>query len=130
MPRWNYIETEVFVRSCDDYKISEDIKGFIKEWAKSVCRQITPSNKRPFISPNNVFEIWDARIPNPDANKGKSGGYRLIYYIHLSDRNLFVDLMIGRNDLDWKGSRGKKQKIWDNHLADLKKELCKKYDFS
>ncbi|AKM83993.1 TPA: hypothetical protein DCZ46_01530 [Candidatus Campbellbacteria bacterium] len=128
MTEWNYIETEYFVRSCEEYGISQDIKDFIEEWAKSVRRQITPSNKRPFISPNNIFEIWDARIPNPDANKGKSGGYRLVYYIHLSERNLFVDLMVDRKDLDYKGSNGKKQKKWDGHLADLKKELLQKYD--
>jgi len=110
MTEWNYIETEYFVRSCEEYGISQDIKDFIEEWAKSVRRQITPSNKRPFISPNNIFEIWDARIPNPDANKGKSGGYRLVYYIHLSERNLFVDLMVDRRDLDYKGSNGKKTK--------------------
>jgi len=108
MEEWNYIETEIFVRSCEKNNVSQKVKDSIKEWAKGVRRQPTPSNKKPFASPRNIFEIWDARIPNPDANKGKSGGYRLLYYIHISERNLFVDMIDNRKNLDFKGSSGKK----------------------
>lgn len=128
MEEWNYIETEVFVRSCEENDVSQCVKDSIKEWAKSVRRQITPSNKRPFISPCNIFEIWDARIPNPDANKGKSGGYRLLYYIHICERKIFVDMIENRKNLDYKGSSGKNQKKWDKYFIGLKKELLEKYE--
>ena len=113
MEEWHYIETESFVRSCEGNNVSQEVKDSIKEWAKSVRRQITPRNKRPFISPNNIFEIWIAGIGNPDANKGKSGGYRFIYYIHINDRKLFVELIEERKNLNYKGSNGKNQKKWD-----------------
>ncbi len=128
MEEWNYIETEDFVRHCENNGISQDVKDFIKEWAKSVRRQITPRNARPFISPNNVFEIWIAGIGNPDANKGKSGGYRFIYYINISERQLFVDRIEERKNLNFKGSKGKNQKKWDKHLKELKKKLLEKYE--
>lgn len=125
---WDVIETENFVRSCEDNNISQTVKDSLKEWAKSVRRQITPRNKRPFISPNNIFEIWMAGIGNPDANKGKSGGYRFIYYIVIPERKLFIDIIDERNHLKYKGSSGKNQKKWDNHFIELKKELIKKYE--
>lgn len=125
---WDVIETENFVRSCEHNNISQTVKDSLKEWARSVRRQITPRNKRPFISPNNIFEIWMAGIGNPDANKGKSGGYRFIYYILISDKKLFVDLIEERNNLKYKGSNGKRQNKWDQHFVELKKELMKKYE--
>ncbi len=29
--------------------------------------------------------VYKVRLPNPDANRGKSGGYRVIYYIKTTD---------------------------------------------
>lgn len=31
------------------------------------------------------YDVWKARAGNSDAGRGKSGGYRLIYYIKLID---------------------------------------------
>jgi mRNA-degrading endonuclease RelE of RelBE toxin-antitoxin system len=128
MTEWSYIETEYFIRSCEKNNVSQFVKDSIREWSKSVRLQPTPSNKRLFISFNNIFQIWDARIPNPDANKGKSGGYRLIYYVNNLDKNLFVDLMENRDNLDYKGSKGKRQKYWDEHFVGLRRELSKRYE--
>jgi len=128
MEEWNCIETESFIRSCEENDISQKIKDSIKYWAKSVRRQITPRNKRLFISPNNIFEIWIAGIGNPDANKGKSGGYRFVYYVHISERKLFIDTIEKRENLNYKGSRGKNQKRWNEHFTRLKKELLEKYE--
>ena len=125
MEEWNYIETEDFVRSCEKNNISSRVKDSIKEWAKSVRRQITPRNAKPFTSPHNIFEIWIARIGNPEANQGKSGGYRLLYYIYISERKVFVDRIEERKNLNYKGSKGKNQKKWDEHFKELKKELSK-----
>src|SRR3989344_5229943 len=125
---WDVIETENFVRSCENNNISQDVVNPLRVWAKSVRRQITPRNSRPFISPNNIFEIWIAGIGNPDANKGKSGGYRFIYYTLISEGKLFIDIIEDRKNLKFKGSGGKNQKKWDEHFLELKKELLKKYE--
>lgn len=125
---WDVIETENFVRSCERNDISQEVIDSLRMWARSVRRQITPRNCRPFISSKNVFEIWVAGIGNPDANKGKSGGYRFMYYIVLSEKKLFIDMIEDRKNLKFKGSSGKNQREWDNHLLELKKELVKKYE--
>jgi len=128
MEKWNYVETEDFIRSCEESNISQNVNDSIREWAKSVRRQPTLNNKRPFVSPRNIFEIWIAKIGNPNANKGKSGGYRFIYYIHINERKLFVNKIEERKNLDYKGQKGKNQKKWDSHLVELKKKLLEKYE--
>lgn len=125
---WDVIETENFVRSCEDNNISPNVMDSLRMWAKSVKRQITPRNSRPFISPNNIFEMWIAGIGNPDASKGKSGGYRFMYYVLILEKKLFIDIIEDRKNLKFKGSSGKYQKRWDNHFLELKKELMKKYE--
>ena len=35
--------------------------------------------------PGTGYTAYKARLPNPDAGKGKSGGYRFIYYIRTAD---------------------------------------------
>jgi len=128
MEEWNYIETETFVRSCGECNVPQNVTDSMREWAKSVKRQVTPRNKKFFLSPNNIFEIWIAGIGNPDANKGKSGGYRFIYHLLIKDKILFVDLIENRKNLDYKGSGGKNQKKWDCYLIELKKELINRYE--
>ena len=68
---WDVIETENFIRSCEKNNISKNVIESLRVWARSVRRQITPRNKRPFISPKNIFEIWMAGIGNPNANKDR-----------------------------------------------------------
>lgn len=128
MEGWDYSETEEFVRYCEKNNISQVVKDALEDWAIAVKREPTPRNKRVFTSPSNIFEIWAAGIGNPDANKGKSGGYRFIYYIHLIERKLFVDRIENRNNLDFKRSTGKYQKNWDERVKELRKELLDKWD--
>jgi mRNA-degrading endonuclease RelE of RelBE toxin-antitoxin system len=37
-------------------------------------------------------EIYKVRVRNRNANRGKSGGYRLIYYVKTSDRIILVTI--------------------------------------
>jgi mRNA-degrading endonuclease RelE of RelBE toxin-antitoxin system len=38
--------------------------------------------------PRNKSEVYKLRIPDPDRNTGKSGGYRLIYWWRRAEREL------------------------------------------
>lgn len=125
---WDIIETENFVRSCERNNVPKEVIDSLRKWAKSVKRQIIPRNKRPFVSANNVFEIWIASIGDPNINKGKSGGYRFMYYILIPECKLYFDIIEKRSNLKYKGSIGKNQKKWDKHFLELKKELVKKYE--
>lgn len=38
------------------------------------------------------YEIFKARVKNSDIKKGKSAGYRLIYWIHSSNKIVLLDI--------------------------------------
>ena len=35
--------------------------------------------------PNVGYEVYKVRLPNPSAGRGKSGGFRVIYYVQVVD---------------------------------------------
>lgn len=35
--------------------------------------------------PSTGYEVYKVRLPNPSAQRGKSGGFRVIYYVKLVD---------------------------------------------
>ncbi len=41
-----------------------------------------PGDKIPRVS----FNVYKVRLPNPSTGRGKSGGFRVIYYVQLADR--------------------------------------------
>jgi mRNA-degrading endonuclease RelE of RelBE toxin-antitoxin system len=40
-----------------------------------------PGDKVPGVG----YDVYKVRLPNPSASKGKSGGFRVIYYLRLQD---------------------------------------------
>jgi mRNA-degrading endonuclease RelE of RelBE toxin-antitoxin system len=36
--------------------------------------------------PHAGFDVYKLRLPNPSAKRGKSGGFRVIYYVQVVDR--------------------------------------------
>jgi mRNA-degrading endonuclease RelE of RelBE toxin-antitoxin system len=42
--------------------------------------------------PNLGYDVYKVRLANPDAQRGKSGGFRIIYYIHTLERILLLDI--------------------------------------
>jgi mRNA-degrading endonuclease RelE of RelBE toxin-antitoxin system len=41
--------------------------------------------------------VYKVRLPNPDAQRGKSGGYRVIYYLQTADRTSLL-LIYSKSD--------------------------------
>ena len=122
---WVYIELPLFIRSCDKISISEQVRDSIKLWAPTVGRSETPRLKIVFRSPLNRYEAWNARIPDPRRNKGKSRGYRLMYYLDLKEGTINLLYIEERDELGF-GKEGKRKKNSYNDLVrDLKEMLCK-----
>lgn len=46
----------------------------------------TPGDKIPGVG----FSVYKARAANSDANRGKSGGYRVIYYLRTANRTYII----------------------------------------
>jgi mRNA-degrading endonuclease RelE of RelBE toxin-antitoxin system len=40
-----------------------------------------PGDKIPGVG----YDVYKVRLPNPSAQRGKSGGFRVIYYVQLAD---------------------------------------------
>lgn len=42
--------------------------------------------------PNIGYDVYKVRLANPDAGKGKRGGFRVIYYVQLADRVILLTI--------------------------------------
>lgn len=42
--------------------------------------------------PNVGYDVYKVRLPNPSANRGKSGGFRLIYYVRIAEHIVLISL--------------------------------------
>ena len=107
---------------------AQKIRESIEIWAVNVkvVQTHTERTKRVYVSPCNPYQIWVASIGDPNARKGKSGGYRVLYILDVECHSIYITRLFPRNLLNCteiKGSSGKKQKQWDSYLEDLKKEL-------
>ncbi len=49
--------------------------------------------------PGVGFTVYKARLPNRDAQRGKSGGYRVIYFVKTSERVVLIE-MYSKSDQD------------------------------
>jgi mRNA-degrading endonuclease RelE of RelBE toxin-antitoxin system len=123
---WIYVERENFVRMCEKIKISETVHNAIKLWAPTVGRFEFSRQKLVYRSPKNRYEAWAAGLPNPDSNIGKSGGYRVVYFLDLNELTINIDFIAERKELGFHKEGQLRKKDYENYIADLKKELKKR----
>lgn len=58
-------------------------------------------DKRPGDQiPNLDYEVYKVRLPNRSANKGKSGGFRVIYYLQTADMIVMLSLYVKNEQTD------------------------------
>ncbi len=120
---WVYIEREQFVRMCDKLDISATVRESIKSWAPTVSRYEIPRQKLVYRSPKNKYEAWAAGLPNPDSNKGKSGGYRVVYYLDLIEKTINLDFIEDRKNLGFKDEGHRKKDGYNDYIRGLKEFL-------
>lgn len=125
MSAWQYAETPDFVRTANDLSLSLEVREAIKKWAVDVGRVNTNKQKHWHRTPQNKFEIWTARIPDPDSNRGSSGGFRLTYFFNLADGSIYLDVIERRSDLGGKNERPRDQQKYNDYLERLKAFLHK-----
>ncbi|MBI5406031.1 hypothetical protein HY972_03305 [Candidatus Kaiserbacteria bacterium] len=123
---WVLVEREQFVRMCDKIEVSEIVRDFIRTWAPSVSRYEIPSQKLIYRSPNNRYEAWNARIPNPNSNKGKRGGYRLVFFLDLQTATVNLDFIEERDNLGYKNEGHHKKDGYNAYISEVKKELARR----
>jgi len=66
-------------------QVGNDLKTFTEQ----LERGETPGDRLQDLAP---FVVYKARVKNSVARKGKSGGYRVIYYIKTEDRVVLLTM--------------------------------------
>ena len=121
---WMYIEREQFVRMCDKLDISSTVRDAIRAWATEVSNKSeAPRLKLVYRTSNNHYESWSAGIPNPDSNRGKSGGYRIVYFLDLKEKTINLDFIEERKNLGFGNERPRDREKYNEYLRNLKKYL-------
>ncbi|MBI5038148.1 MAG: hypothetical protein HZC01_05600 [Candidatus Kerfeldbacteria bacterium] len=126
---WVYVEREQFVRMCEKVGVFTRVREAIKSWAPTVSRFELSRQKLVFRSPKNRYEAWAAGIPNPDSNRGKSGGYRVVYFLDLTEGTINLDFIEERKELGFRDEGNRKKERYNGYIRDLKEELKKRDAF-
>ena len=50
--------------------------------------------------PGVGYTVYKVRLPNQSARRGKSGGFRVIYYVQFSDRVTLLTIYSKTDDID------------------------------
>lgn len=59
-------------------------KAIIKE-IRELVKQLENDERPGDEIPNIGYDVYKVRLANPSANRGKSGGFRVIYYVQMQD---------------------------------------------
>jgi len=112
---------------CEKVGVSATVCDAIKLWAPTVSRFELSRQKLVYRSPKNRYEAWAAGIPNPDSNKGKSGGYRVVYFLDLAEGTINLDFIEKRKELGFRDEGHRKKDRYNGYISALK-EYLKKLD--
>lgn len=127
-PPWQVNKTHLYNHCVEKEKISTEVLSAIDLWAISVTLNQTKNFRRCFISPKRTFQVWNAKIADPDYRKGKRGGFRLVCFFLISQKIIFLDMIERRSDLGGKKEHPRDQQRYTQYLNDLKKELLSVYE--
>ena len=72
------------------------VTGEVRKLVRRLEHDERPGNKISGAQSN----LYKARLPNPSAQRGKSGGFRVIYYLLLSDRVILVTIYSKSQQVD------------------------------
>ena len=125
MAAWHYNETPEFVRDAENLGLSDEVRDALRNWAESVKPVASLRNKKCFQTPQNRFSIWYARIPDPDSNKGSSGGFRLVYFLDHKVGSVYLDKIEKRENLGFGNERPRDKQAYETYLLGLKQALLK-----
>src|SRR3989344_1308581 len=112
---------------CEKNEISVIVREAIKLWAPTVSNKYeTSRSKLVYRSPQNRYEAWAAGLPNPDSNKGKSGGYRVVYFLDLTECTINLDFIEERKELGFHNEGRHKKDKYNDYIRVLKDYLKKR----
>lgn len=122
---WEVVETEVFEKWRKKETISDKDSGFHKRALQNFANLSLPHNVQTCHFKTTRYQCWESRLPDKARNKGKSGGFRVVFILDLEDKRLLLQGIFRREHLDYKGSSGKYTGHHTDLLNDLKKEFIR-----
>jgi mRNA-degrading endonuclease RelE of RelBE toxin-antitoxin system len=57
------------------------VTGQVRKLIDQLENDERPGDRIPAVG----FDVYKVRLPNPSAQRGKSGGFRMIYYVQMTD---------------------------------------------
>lgn len=123
---WVLVEREQFLRDFERLGVSGVVRERIRNWAPTVSRYEIPSQKLVYRSPGRRYEAWSARIPNPDSNKGKRGGYRVIFFLDLSECTINLDYIEERDNIGFGKEGTRRKQKYNGYVTAVKAELARR----
>ncbi|TVR19413.1 MAG: type II toxin-antitoxin system RelE/ParE family toxin [Anaerolineaceae bacterium] len=57
------------------------VTGEVRKLVQQLENDERPGDKVPGVG----YEVYKTRLPNPSAQRGKSGGFRVMYYVQMKD---------------------------------------------
>ena len=67
---------------------------------KALCEEVGPNPQCGSPIRHFAGRVRKLRLPNPDANRGKSGGFRLIYDWNEASRVLWLVAVFSKSETD------------------------------
>ena len=65
-------------------QLANQFPAVLKE-SKTLIQQLKNDERPGDLIPNVGYDVYKVRLANPSARRGKSGGFRIIYYARLED---------------------------------------------
>lgn len=127
-PPWQVNKTSNFNHCIDKERVSADVQEAIDRWAQEVKLEQTKNFRLCFVSPKRIFQVWNAKIADPDHRKGKRSGFRLVCFFLPNQGIIFLDMLERRNDLGGKTEHPRDQQKYTEYLKQLIKELMEAYE--
>jgi mRNA-degrading endonuclease RelE of RelBE toxin-antitoxin system len=115
-----------FLAKCEKLRISKEVIEGIDRWSSQVARVQSKNFRLCFRSPGNEFELWNAKLPDPDYKKGTRGGFRLLCVFILGEKKVFLVFIDRRNKLGGE-DHPKEKKIYSELVELTKKRFLEKY---
>ncbi len=128
-PKEGIIESEEYKKDIKKLKLQpqykNDLMSSIKRWLSSEQNLFASlQNNKPINVPDNPnIKVFIVRLSDPSTSSGKSGGYRLIMIYKIQEHTAEIGRIFKRTGLGYHGSAGKKDKILDKYIQELRKEF-------
>lgn len=111
---------------CEKVGISATVRDAIKLWSPTISRFELSRQKLVYRSPKNSYEAWAAGIPNPDSNKGKSGGYRIVYFLDITECTINLDFIEKRKKLGFHDESHRRKDRYNDYIREPKERGTEK----